>query len=371
MTLAVPVVRGGQQVTHGVHPAALPARSLEAASDRFDQSGVGVGDHQAHTGKASVDESGEELAPERFVLAVADVDAEHFTVPVSAESGGDHDRFGDDAAVFAYVDVGGVEPYVHERLVIQPAAAQHGHIRVDLGADPRHRRLRHPRFAAQRFDEIVDFPGRGPGDVGGHDHRPQGPVDTPAGFEQLGEERTGAQFRDTDLDVPGGGRHQLRAMPVALRDTFGCAFTGSGADRRGQLGLDQLLQSRRQESHDDHHHHPDDGDRLLHHLTGLTPEVGDHPSRRSPPPDSKRSGEAPTVVHARPSVFGHRRRPTHRSLQSPLGAAMAVGTAPSSASATRPFSRRDRPESDPRLLARQRANLHISRRSGSSTWWGG
>jgi hypothetical protein len=58
-------------------------------------------------------------------------------------------------------------------------------------------------------------------------------------------------------------------------------------------------------------------------------------------------------------------------LQSPLGAAMAVGTAPSSASATRPFSRRDRPESDPRLLARQRANLHISRRSGSSTWWGG
>ena len=125
-------------------------------------------------------------------------------MPVSTQSGGDHDRFGHDVAVLADMDVGGVEPDVDERLMIQPAGAQHGDVGVDLGADPRHRRLRDPAVAAERLDEIVDLPGGGAGDVGGHDHRPQRLVDPPARLEQLREERPGAQLRDPDLDVAGG-----------------------------------------------------------------------------------------------------------------------------------------------------------------------
>ena len=118
---------------------------MEAAADRFDQPGVGVGDHQPHAGQAAVGELGEELAPERLVLRVADVDTEDFTMPVGTQPGGDHDRFRYDVAVLADMDVGGVEPDVDERLMIEPAGAQHGDVGVDLGADPRHRRLRDAR----------------------------------------------------------------------------------------------------------------------------------------------------------------------------------------------------------------------------------
>ncbi len=104
-------------------PAALPGGALEAAADRFDESGVGVGDHQADAGEAAVGEVGEELAPERLVLGVADIEPEHLTVSVSSQSGGDHDRFRHDAAVLSHVEIGGIEPHVHERLVIEPAGA--------------------------------------------------------------------------------------------------------------------------------------------------------------------------------------------------------------------------------------------------------
>lgn len=44
-------------------------------------------------------------------------------MPVEPESGGDHDRFRYDLAVLADVDVGGIEPDVDERLVIEPSGA--------------------------------------------------------------------------------------------------------------------------------------------------------------------------------------------------------------------------------------------------------
>ena len=69
------VVGGGEQVAHRVDAAALPGGALEAAGDRLGQPGVGVGDHQLDAGQAAVDEAGEELAPERLVLRVADIDA--------------------------------------------------------------------------------------------------------------------------------------------------------------------------------------------------------------------------------------------------------------------------------------------------------
>ncbi len=46
-----------------------------------------------------------------------------------------------------------------------------------------------PGLAAERPDQVIDLPGGRAGDVGGHDHPPQGLVDLPAGFEQRREER--------------------------------------------------------------------------------------------------------------------------------------------------------------------------------------
>ena len=163
-------------------------------------------------------------------------------MPVSSQSDGDHDRFRDDLAVLADMNVGRVEPDVDERLMIQPACPQHMHVGVDLGADPRHRRLRDPRLTTQRLHQVVDLPRRGAGDVRGHDHRPQRFVDPPARLEQLREERALAELGDTDLDITARCRDQLRAMPVALRHALAGAFAGCGTDRRGELGFDQLLQ---------------------------------------------------------------------------------------------------------------------------------
>ena len=241
------MVRCGEQVAHRVDTAALPCGTLEAAADRFDQPGVRVGDDETHTGQAAVGQRCEELAPERLVLGVADIEAEDLTMPVSTQSGGDHDRFRHDLAVFADMDVGRVEPHVDERLVIQPTGAQHVDVGVDLGADPRHRRLRDPRLAAECFDQVVDLPSGGAGDVRGHDHRPQRPVDPSAWLEQLREEAALAELGDPDLDITARCRDQLRAMPVALRHTLAGAFAWCGADRRGEFRFDQLLQRHSQD----------------------------------------------------------------------------------------------------------------------------
>ena len=140
----LPVMGRGEQVAHRMDPTPLPGGALEAAGDRFDQPGMGVGDHEPHAGQAAIGEAGEELTPERLVLRVADIDTEHLTMPIGTQPGGDHDRLRGDVTVLADMHVGGIQPDVDERLMIEPAGAQHGDVGVDPGTDPRHRRLRHP-----------------------------------------------------------------------------------------------------------------------------------------------------------------------------------------------------------------------------------
>ena len=160
-----------------------------------------VGDDELGPGKAAIAQVAEELGPERFGLGVTDVDAEHLSVPVDTESCCDHDCLGHDVAVLADVLVGGIEPDVDERLVIQSSGAQHGDIDVDLLADPRHRRLADTGVATECLDEVVDLAGARAADVGGHDHRPQRLVDPAARLEQLGEERPLAELGDVDFDT--------------------------------------------------------------------------------------------------------------------------------------------------------------------------
>ena len=118
--------------------------------------------------------------------------------------------------VDAGLDVGGVEVDVGEGDVVEAPGAEHGDLFVDPGADPRHRRLRHPRFTAQRPDQVVDLPRRGAGRVGGHDHAPQGLVDPPARLQQRREERPDPHLRDPQLDIARRRRQQPAAAAVAL-----------------------------------------------------------------------------------------------------------------------------------------------------------
>lgn len=230
-----------EEVSHGVNAASLPYSALEDPPDRSLEVGVCVGDHQADPVKVAVLQRPKKLGPERLVLGVPNINTEHFAVPVSTEPGGDHHSFGDDLAAFSDVDAGRVQPEVYKRLMAQIPVAEHRHASVDVLADPRHRALGDPGVATQRFDEVVDLPRGGAGDVRGHDHRPQRLVDPPAGLQQLREERPLPQLRDPNGDISGRGGDQFVAVPVPKVRPLERPFVGFGADPSGQFGFDQLL----------------------------------------------------------------------------------------------------------------------------------
>ena len=62
------------------------------------------------------------------------------------------------------------------------------------------------------------------------------------GSSSSGKNEPVTQLRDADFDIAGRGRQQLRAMPIAQRRPLRGALARGGADRRGELGFDQLLQ---------------------------------------------------------------------------------------------------------------------------------
>ena len=146
------------------------------------QAFVGVGDHQAHTGQSAAAQRAQELGPERLVLGVADGEAEDLTVAAGGDPGGDHDRPRHDLMQVgvAGFDVGRVQVDVGELDVGERAVAERVDLDVELGADPRHLRLRDPRVDPQRLHQIVDRAGRDALDVGLHDHRVQRLIDPPA-----------------------------------------------------------------------------------------------------------------------------------------------------------------------------------------------
>ena len=161
---------------------------------------------------------------------------------VTAHTGGDHHRPGHDLAVLTDVDVGGVQPHIGEWLVVQPPAAEHRHVVVDGFADPRHRRLADAGVTAERLDQVIDLPGGGAGDVGAHDHRPQGLVDASARLQQVGEEAAFSELGDAELDIACRGGDQLGSVAVALGGAKRGSLARFGTDLGRQLRLDQLLQ---------------------------------------------------------------------------------------------------------------------------------
>ena len=203
---------------------------------------VRIRDHEVHAAKPALLEAGEERGPKHGVLAVAHVLAEDLTAPLGGHARGDHDRTGDGLMVHPRFDVGRVQEHVRERRVPERTLPHRCDLTVDVRTDPRHRQLRHPRLATQGLDKVIVLPGRRAGDVGGHDHPPQGPVDRAARLEELREERTLAKLGDLRLDIARRGRHRRRARAVARPAPLLRAFPTARTQPSGHLGLDQLMQ---------------------------------------------------------------------------------------------------------------------------------
>ena len=87
-----------QQVADEVHPAALAGRSLEPPVRGAGESAVRIRDHQAHASEAPVAQRAQELLPEPFAFAVADVAAKDLPVPGGGDARGDDGGHGGRAA---------------------------------------------------------------------------------------------------------------------------------------------------------------------------------------------------------------------------------------------------------------------------------
>jgi hypothetical protein len=133
--------------------------------------------------QAAPTQGAEELGPKVGGLAVADGHAEYLPLALDGAAGRDHDGLGGDPGTGPDGHVGGVEPQVRVPGLREVPAEELGHVLVDLGAHPGDLRLRDPGLAAERFDELVDPPGRHPRHPRLGDDRPQGLVDAAARLE--------------------------------------------------------------------------------------------------------------------------------------------------------------------------------------------
>ena len=141
----------------------------------------------------------QERGPERAVLGVADVEAQHFTAAVGGDAGGDHHRLAHHPPVHPRLAVGRVEEHIRIGNLGQRPVPERANLLVQVSADPRHLRLRDPGLGAQRLDQVVDLPGRHPVQVGLHHHREQRLIHPPTTLQQGREERPDPQLGYPEL----------------------------------------------------------------------------------------------------------------------------------------------------------------------------
>jgi len=75
---------------------------------------VGVGDDQLDAVEAAGLERAQERRPEGAVLAVAHIQAQHLSAAIGGHAGGDHHRAAHHPAVYAGLEVGGVQEHIRE-----------------------------------------------------------------------------------------------------------------------------------------------------------------------------------------------------------------------------------------------------------------
>jgi hypothetical protein len=168
--------------------------------------------------------------------------AEHLPATVSGDPDRDHHGLADHPPTQAHLAVRRVEEQVREGGVVERSLPPGGDLSVELRADAGHLRLGDPGSDAQRGDQVVDLAGGHPVHVGLADHRVQRDVDAPARGQQGGEEAAGAQLRDVDADVAGGGGHHLGPGAVTPGGALVAALVAAGPDVRLGLQVHQGLQ---------------------------------------------------------------------------------------------------------------------------------
>jgi hypothetical protein len=96
---------------------------------------VGVRDDQPHAGEATLYETAQEAAPERFGLGLADVERDHLSVAGLVDTVGEHERLAHDTTGIADLLHLGVEPEVRVA-ALQRASTEGIHLLVETSADP-------------------------------------------------------------------------------------------------------------------------------------------------------------------------------------------------------------------------------------------
>ena len=222
------------------------AAPMQDRADRGLQAGVGVGDDQLHPVEAAGLQRAQERGPERPVLAVADVEAQHLAAAVGGDPGGDHDRLG-------------------HHPVVRPGPCSRWRRGTRTGRSMSARdRSRNAATSSSRSAQIRDTSDleipvsapsaltrsstlrvRDPVQVGLHHHREQRLVDPAAPLQQRREERPGPQLRDPQLQIPRGRGQRPRPGAVALRGALDrCAPTGPAPITAVRFGVDQRLVQR-------------------------------------------------------------------------------------------------------------------------------
>ena len=108
-----------------MHPAALASGAAEPPVRGGTEAAVRIGDHQAHAAEAPLAQRVQELLPEPFGLAVADVAAQNLPVAACGDARGDDGGHrGGLGEVVAHVQIGGVQIHVRELDVVQAAGSE-------------------------------------------------------------------------------------------------------------------------------------------------------------------------------------------------------------------------------------------------------
>lgn len=140
---------------HEVDTAALPRGSGHGLGDRLAQALVSIGDHQANSLQASLDQTPKEAHPELVVLASARGDPQD--TPLARLRDPDRDDRGDrgDPAGLTDLVERGVEPEVGV-LVLDRATQEGSYLLVEHLADPGDLGAGDP-VDAERADQVVDL----------------------------------------------------------------------------------------------------------------------------------------------------------------------------------------------------------------------
>ena len=105
-------------------PAPLPACPRKRRGDRVDQTGMGVGDHQAHAGETSDHETPQERGPAGSVLGRVHVKAQDLPGALRVHAGRDDHRHVHDPSALAHLLGERVQPHVGVRAGLERAGAE-------------------------------------------------------------------------------------------------------------------------------------------------------------------------------------------------------------------------------------------------------